>query len=112
MTPARVVGALVASVLVVAFLLVAVFPTRTLLAQRSQTGQARSELADLQASNRQLSKRIAELQTPDAIERIARRDYNMVRPGEESYAILPRAKEPVALPEVWPFTGAADQLNR
>jgi cell division protein FtsB len=111
-TPGRVVGALVASVLVVAFLLVAVFPTRTLLTQRSQTGQARSQLTDLQASNEQLKKRIDELQTPDAVERIARRDYNMVRPGEESYAILPQADAPVVLPDVWPFTGAADELNR
>jgi cell division protein FtsB len=111
-TAGRVIGALLASVLVVAFLLVAVFPTRTLLNQRSQTSRSRSELAELRASNAQLSKRIEELHSPDAIERIARRDYNMVRPGEESYAILPRASEPVVLPDVWPFAGAADTFNR
>jgi cell division protein FtsB len=111
-TTGRVIGALVASVLVVAFLLVAVFPTRTLLNQRSQTSQSRSELAELRASNAQLAKRVAELRKHDAIERIARRDYNMIRPGEESYAILPRASAPVVLPDVWPFAGAADAFNR
>src|SRR4051794_12279863 len=108
----RLVGALVGSVLVVGFLLVAVFPTRTMLNQRSQTSQARSELTDLQASNRALQKRIDRLQTDDEIERIAREDYEMVRPGEEAYAILPRSENAVVLPDVWPFAGAADQLNR
>jgi len=111
-TAGRVVGAIVASVLVVGFLLVAVFPTRTMLNQRSQTSQSRAELAELRASNAQLAKRIAELKQPDAIERIARKDYNMIRPGEESYAILPRANAPVVLPDVWPFAGAADTFNR
>jgi cell division protein FtsB len=111
-TRGRVIGGIVAAVLVVAFLLVAVFPTRTLLTQRSETAQARSELADLQASNKALSKRIEELQTDDAIERIAREDYGMVRPGEEAFAILPRPEDPVVLPDVWPFAGAADELNR
>ena len=105
-------GALVASVLVVGFLLVAVFPTRTLLTQRSDTGKAQTELAELEASNRQLTERIAELQTDEEIERIAREEHGMVRPGEEAYAVLPRPEDPVVLPEVWPFVGAADELNR
>ena len=109
---ARVVGLMVGAVLVVGFLLVAVFPTRTMLNQRSETSQARADLAELRASNAELSKRIDELQTDDAIERIAREDYEMIRPGEEAYAILPRSEDAVVLQDVWPFTGAADQLNR
>jgi cell division protein FtsB len=99
-------------VLVVAFLLVAVFPTRTLLTQRSETSAARSEVEDLRVSNRELEERIAVLQTDAEIERIARKDHGMVKPGEEAYAVLPRPEDPVVLPEVWPFVGVADELNR
>jgi cell division protein FtsB len=108
----RLLGLVVGGVLVVGFLLVAVFPTRTILNQRSETSQAQTQLAELRASNDALAKRIDELQTDDAVERIAREDYEMIRPGEEAYAVLPRSEDAVVLPDVWPFTGAADQLNR
>ena len=112
LSPTRLLGALVASVLVVGFMLVAVFPTRTLLTQRADTAEARSQLAELEASNRQLTQRVAKLGTREEIERIAREEHGMVRPGEEAYAVLPRPEDPVVLPEVWPFVGAADELNR
>jgi cell division protein FtsL len=108
----RLLGAFVASVLVVGFLLVAVFPTRTLLTQRSDTGKAQSELTDLQKANAQLTQRIAKLGTDAEVERIAREEFGMTRPGEEAYAVLPAPEDPVVLPEVWPFAGAADELNR
>ena len=112
LTATRLLGALVGSVLVVGFLLVAVFPTRTLLTQRSDTGKAQSELSDLDAANRRLTQRIATLNTAEEIERIAREEHGMVKPGEEAYAVLPQPEDPVVLPEVWPFVGAADELNR
>lgn len=112
LTATRLLGALVGSVLVVGFLLVAVFPTRTLLTQRSDTGKAQSQLAQLDAANRRLTQRIATLNTAEEIERIAREEHGMVKPGEEAYAVLPQPEDPVVLPEVWPFVGAADELNR
>ena len=112
LTATRLLGALVGSTLVVGFLLVAVFPTRTLLTQRSDTGKAQSELSDLDAANRRLTQRIATLNTAEEIERIAREEHGMVKPGEEAYAVLPQPEDPVVLPEVWPFVGAADELNR
>ena len=112
LSPTRLLGALIASALVAGFLLVAVFPTRTLLTQRADTAEARSQLAELEASNRQLTQRVAKLGTREEIERIAREEHGMVRPGEEAYAVLPRPEDPVVLPEVWPFVGAADELNR
>ena len=39
--------------------------------------------------------------------RIAREKYNLVRPGEEAYAILPPPPPKIAVPPVWPFTGLA-----
>ena len=96
----------------VGFLLLGVFPTHTFLTQRAATSEAKGELGDLQARNRALDQRVRRLQTPEEIERIAREQYGLVRPGEVAYAILPSAAPPVALPDVWPFVDAAEELNR
>ncbi len=105
-------AALLVSILLVGFLLLAVFPTRTYLAQRASTSSARTELDDLHRRNSALERRIERLQTPEEIERLAREQYGLVRPGEEAYAILPPPPPPVQLPEVWPFAGVSDHLNR
>ena len=62
LTATRLLGALVGSVLVVGFLLVAVFPTRTLLNQRSDTGKAQSELSDLDAGHQDFERRFVRVE--------------------------------------------------
>lgn len=103
---------LVVSVALVGFLLVGVFPTRDWLAQRDQTATQRAELDALEDDQRRLEQRIARLQTPEEVERIAREEYGMTRPGERPFRILPPAVAPVELPDTWPFVGAEDWLNR
>ena len=44
------------------------------------------------------------LKTDEEVERLAREQYNLVRPGEESYAILPPPPPKVELPQWWPFS--------
>ena len=34
---------------------------------------------------------------------IAREEYNLVRPGEEAYSVLPAPLPALELPQVWPF---------
>ncbi|MBI2710879.1 MAG: septum formation initiator family protein [Actinobacteria bacterium] len=108
----RLVAALLASIGLVAFLLLGFFPTRTWMAQRASTRQSAAQLSELRRTNAALERRVRRLSTPGEVERIARRDYGMVRPGEEAYAILPPPPPPVNLPDVWPFTGVSDELNR
>jgi cell division protein FtsB len=79
-------------VLVVLF--VAIFPTRSLLDQRSRKGKAIRELAHLQRENAKLDNAVQVLHTDAAIERLAREQYNLVKPGEEAYAILPGRPAP------------------
>ena len=79
---------------VLAVLVVGVFPTRTLWAQRSATAAAEEELATLRRDNRELEERMRRLRDPDEIERLAREKYGLVRPGEEPYVIIP-LPEPV-----------------
>ncbi|MDQ1436588.1 MAG: hypothetical protein QOK43_217 [Acidimicrobiaceae bacterium] len=79
----------------VGMLFLFVFPSRTYLAQRQGLHSARQRVAVLSKENAQLTARVQRLNTDGEIERLAREQYNLVKPGEEAYAILP-APTPVA----------------
>jgi len=68
---------------------VAVFPSRTYLAQRRALDGVERRLEVLSSENARLADRARRLQSDAEIERLAREQYNLVRPGEEAYAILP-----------------------
>jgi cell division protein FtsB len=80
-----------------------VFPTRTWLDQRAALAETSVELEELEAQRAALEQRVAELDSDEHIERIARSEYGLVRPGEEAYAVLPAPEKPVELPDIWPF---------
>lgn len=92
-----------AAVATIAVLAVYVFPTRTWLDQRAALTETGLELAELEAERSALEQRVAELDSDDQIEQIARSEYGLVRPGEEAYAVLPAPEQPVELPSLWPF---------
>ncbi len=75
--------------LLVAALFVFVFPTRTYLAQRAETQRTQAQLDILDEQNDALSARITALQTDEEIERLAREQFDLVRPGEQAFAVLP-----------------------
>ena len=75
--------------IVMAVLLTFVFPTRTFLAQRTSITDAKTQLRVLDQQNRALADRATRLRSDEEIERLAREQYNLVRPGEEAYAVLP-----------------------
>ena len=85
---------LVGSVVIVALLFLFVFPTRTWFHQRDEITAAEKRLQVLDEQNQKLSARVNELQTDAEVERIAREQYQLVRPGEEAYAILPAPGAP------------------
>lgn len=94
----RLVGPIVGTVLFLGVLLGGVFPTRTWLAQRSATEAAEDQLAVLREQNAALEERARLLQSDVEIERLAREQYNLVRPGEEAYAVLPPPAPPGEAP--------------
>jgi cell division protein FtsB len=98
-------------VVLIGVLFVAVFPTRTWIAQKSQTASATRQLDILEEQNTKLSARVDALQSDDEIERLAREQYNLVMPGEEAYALLPAPGTPSAEaePEPAPATEKADR---
>ncbi|MCU1451652.1 MAG: hypothetical protein JWP02_3822 [Acidimicrobiales bacterium] len=88
--------AVVGALATVAILFVAVFPARTYLDQRHQRQEVLARIKATDSRNRTLESRIATLHTDAEVERLAREQYNLVRPGEEAYAILPTRQSPAA----------------
>jgi len=102
---------LLVGVLTCGVLFLGVFPTRTYLNQRQATADAQVRLTELQASNAEAQQRAAILQTDTEIERIAREQYGLAKPGEEVYQVLPPPEDPVHAPDVWPFNRLDQQLR-
>lgn len=98
----RVVWPVLVSIVAVVVLFAAVFPTRTFLAQRASISRAEEQLSVLEEQNRALEERAAELRDDAEIERLAREQYNLVRPGEEAYALLPSPAAPPPAPAAAP----------
>lgn len=85
---------LMVSLIVVGILFLAVFPTRTYVGQRGNLTETAERVDVLRRENERLAQRVGKLNTDEEIERLAREQYSLVRPGEEAYAILPAPKAP------------------
>jgi cell division protein FtsL len=81
----------IAALAVVAVMFITVFPTQALLQQRHERQAMAAQLRDLTRRNNALEAETQKLQTDAEIERLAREQYNLVKPGEEAYAMLPSA---------------------
>jgi hypothetical protein len=99
----RLVGIVGGGACLLGVLAIGVFPTRSFLDQRTATSQTEQRLAVLRQQNKELADQLKALNTPSEIERLAREQYNLVRPGEEAYSVLPAPLPPLELPDVWPF---------
>lgn len=93
MTRARLLVAFFGSVAVIAVLAVAVFPTRLWMSQKDDIASAERRVAVLHEANAALQQRVDELGTDSAVERLAREQLNLVKPGETAYAVLPPADD-------------------
>ena len=76
-------------VVLAGIVMLGVFPARTYLTQRRNLAAAEERIEVLSEHNRALAGRAKRLHTDAEIERLAREQYNLVKPGEEAYAILP-----------------------
>jgi len=109
---ARLVLPVLATVLFVAILVVGVFPTRTYLSQKRSIASASRQLQQLQSSNAALKAEAKRLGTDAEIEQQARQNYDLVKPGEEVYRVLPAPVPPVPVPDVWPFAQLGPRVNQ
>ncbi len=92
-------------ILLVALLFIGVFPTRTYMRQRESIAGTEEQLTVLRSANEKLAEEVKRLKDTEAVERIAREQYNLVFPGEEGYALLPAPPAPPPVPDTWPFRG-------
>ncbi len=87
-------------------------PTRTLLDQRRTAAASEQRLAELDQANSDAQAEADALKTDAEIERIAREQYGYAKAGEEVYHLLPEARDPVRVPDAWPFEGLGSSLVR
>ena len=76
-------------VTIVAVGLFLISPTRAWWSQRDEISSFESELGEQDALNAELLDRVEVLGTDAEIERLAREQYGLVRPGDESYVVPP-----------------------
>lgn len=88
-------GLLFASLALVGVLALAVFPAQAWRHQRQERAALTAQEATLTAENQALQARADQLRTDTEIERLARQ-YNLVKPGEESYFMRP---QPTVMPQ-------------
>ena len=84
----------VAFVIFIGILFGAVYPTRTYLAQQRDLRAAHQKLALFKQQNGHLEAEAKRLESDEEIERIARARFNLVKPGEEAYAVVPVPPKP------------------
>jgi cell division protein FtsL len=81
-----------------------IFPFRQIVAEGRAVELAEQKLAALEAENRRLEAEVAALYTPEEVERLAREQLGLVRPGEIGYVVVipPEAEtiEPEPEPEL------------
>ena len=65
-----------------------ILPFRQLVSQQRQIERTQDQLTALEQENRMLSEDIEMLGTDTEIERIAREQYGLVRPGEVAYVVV------------------------
>jgi cell division protein FtsL len=86
-----------ASILLIAVFLSVVFavaPMRAYLQQRAELSDLERQTQLLQQQNTDLERRIADLNDPATLERLARECLGMVRPGEIAFVPIPKGRAP------------------
>ena len=73
----------------VAVLFAFVYPTQTYLHQRKELNTAERRLQVLEQSTKALDHDSDRLESDAEVERRAREDYGLVRPGETPYVLVP-----------------------
>jgi len=76
---------------VVGFLFAFVYPTSTFLQQRAEIGKTEERIARVEQESRRLEAENERLLTDEEVERLAREQYGLVRPGETPFVLVPEA---------------------
>ena len=84
-------------------MLLGVIPIQEWFEVRDTKNDLLVELAEIEELNETYRVSIDALKTDEEIERIARSEYNLVKPYEEAYYVVPVSSEDIEIPGIWPF---------
>ena len=84
-------------------MLLGVIPIQEWFEVRDTKNDLLLELSEIEELNESYRVSIDALKTDDEIERIARSEYNLVKPHEEAYYVIPISSEDIEIPGIWPF---------
>ena len=84
-------------------MLLGVIPIHEWFEVRDTKNDLLVELAEIEELNESYRVSIDALKTDEEIERIARSEYNLVKPHEEAYYVVPVSSEDIEIPGIWPF---------
>ncbi len=82
------------AVILVGFVVAFVYPTRTFLRQRTELSAAETRLQVLERETKSLEADSARLGSDAEIERVAREQYGLIRPGETPFVLVPESTTP------------------
>lgn len=88
------------ALLAVLALVTNVVPFRQIVDQRNQVNEARLHLAEVEEANQRLTEQVEALDTPLAIERLARERLGLVRAGEQAFVVVDPGVQTEQLPPV------------
>jgi cell division protein FtsB len=74
--------------------IVAIAPARAYLEQHDRLEELQRQASEIERSNDELRDRIADLNDPRTLERMARACLGMVMPGETGFVVIPRGEAP------------------
>ena len=86
--------AVILAVIVTGLLFYLLVPLRTYVAQRNRLGDLERQTQILEQHNRVLQGRIAQLNDPVYVEKLARECLGMIRPGEIAFVVVPKEGPP------------------
>jgi len=84
-------------------MLLGVIPIQEWFEVRDTKNDLLVELVEIEELNETYRVSIEALKTDEEIERIARSEYNLVKPHEEAYYVVPVSSEDIEIPGIWPF---------
>ena len=79
---------LTVGLIAVVVVLAGIFPFRQIIASNRAVDTAEAKLAAIREETAVLEARIAALQTPEEVERLAREQFGLVHPGEIGYVVV------------------------
>jgi cell division protein FtsB len=82
------------SFVIVVLAVFAVAPARAYLGQRAQLQELQRQAGAMEQQNVALERRIADLNDPQTLERLARQCLGMVMPGEIAFVPIPKGRAP------------------